>query len=106
LSSRIVSRLSSGGTRSFRRIEDLPQAVAVRITDDFIELLLADGRRVSTPLSFYPTLLAASPAEREAFEYLGPGTGLEWPEFDLQLSVDGIVAGRREHVPPPGFRPH
>lgn len=78
--------------------------MAVNLSDDYIELTLADGRRTATPLSFYPTLLAASSAQRSRYEYLGWATGLEWPEFDLQLSVDGIVAGRRGHVPPPGFR--
>jgi hypothetical protein len=78
--------------------------VAVRFGSDRIELTLADGRLVATPLSFYPTLQSAAPAQRERYEYLGWGTGLEWPECDLQLSVDSIVAGRREHVMPPGFR--
>jgi hypothetical protein len=96
--------LSNGGTRSFPRLPNEPQAVTVRINDDYIELTLADGRRVATPLSFYPTLRAASPSQRERYVYMGPGTGLEWPQFDLMLSVDGIIAGRREHVPPTGFR--
>lgn len=88
----------------FPRLTDEAQAVAVQFSDDYIELTLADGRRIATPLSFYPTLLAAAPGRRGRYEYLGWGTGLEWPEFDLQLSVDGIVAGRREHIPPPGWR--
>lgn len=89
---------------SFPRLPDESQAVQVRFGDEFIELTLADGRRAATPLSFYPTLLAATPAEREKCVYIADATALEWPEFDLQLSVDSIVAGRREQVPPPGFR--
>lgn len=69
-----------------------------------IVLDLADGRRVMTPLEFYPTLFKATPSQRARWEYLGSATGLEWPEFDLQLSVASIVAGRREHVPPRGWR--
>lgn len=88
---------------SFPRLDDHDQAVGVSFTDDCIEIRLADGRRVSTPLSFYPTLFAATPAQREAFAFFGLGTALEWPEFDLQLGVDDIIAGRREHIPPPGF---
>lgn len=64
---------------------------------------LADGRRVTTPLSFYPTLAAATARERGRWVFLGPGTAVEWPGLDLQLSVESIVQGRREHVPPEGW---
>ena len=56
------------------------------------------------PLEFYPTLASATPRQRRNWVFLGPATAFEWPEFDLQLSVDGIAAGRREHIPPPGWR--
>lgn len=65
---------------------------------------LADGREVSAPLSFYPTLSAASPRQRRNWSLLGEGEGFEWPDFDLQLSTIGILEGKREHVPPSGFR--
>jgi hypothetical protein len=69
-----------------------------------IILELADRRRVMTPLDFYPTLAAATPRQRSRWGFLDSATGLEWPDLDLQLSVDSIVAGRREQVPPPGWR--
>ena len=69
-----------------------------------MEIELADGRRISVPLSFYPSLANASPVERREWEYWPFGTALEWPRLDLQISVESIVAGRREHLPPPGFR--
>lgn len=67
-------------------------------------LELADGRAVSTPLEFYPTLARATPALRRRWNFLGWATALEWPDLDLQLSVDSIVQGRREHIPPSGWR--
>lgn len=72
--------------------------------DGFICLDLADGRHVRTPLDFYPSLLNASTRERTHWEYWPHGAALEWPDLDLQLSVDSIVQGRREVVPPPGFK--
>jgi hypothetical protein len=69
-----------------------------------LELELADGRRVSVPLAFFPTLEAATPRQRAAWDYLGPATGFVWEEFDLLLSAEDIAAGRREHIPPPGWR--
>lgn len=78
--------------------------MAVRFQRDRIEIDLADRRRVSVPLEFYPTLANASAAQRRHWEFWPMGTAVEWPELDLQLSVASIAAGRREHVPPAGFR--
>lgn len=65
---------------------------------------LADGRRIITPLEHFPSLQNATAKERGCWEFLGWGMGIDWPYLDLQLSVVGIVAGRREHVTPPGWR--
>lgn len=65
---------------------------------------LADGRHVRTPLDLYPSLHRASPRQRLNWEYWPHGAALEWPDLDLQLSVDSIVQGRREVVPPPHFK--
>lgn len=76
----------------------------MNIRDERLTVDLADGRRVSVPLEFYPTLRAASPRQRRNWRYWPYLTAIEWPALDLQLGVEGIVAGRREHIPPPGFR--
>lgn len=104
-SSRAVARsFSRNGPISFREEPPEVVAVALEVRGDYLNLQLADGRRVSTPLEFYPSLLGATPRQRRDWQFLGGGTGVEWEELDLQLSVDSIVAGRREHIPPPGFR--
>ena len=41
-----------------------PDVVAVRITDERLAFDLEDGRSVSVPLAFYPTLLLATPKSR------------------------------------------
>ena len=74
-------------------------------TRDQIKLSLPDGRIVFTPLSHYPTLEAMTPKARGDWRYMGWGTGLEWPEADLLLSVRSIIHGWREHVPPADFLP-
>ncbi len=68
-----------------------------------LRLTLEDGRRIEVPLSFFPTLKAASLRDRRAVRLFGGGTALAWDGLGLELSVEGVVAGRREHVPPPGF---
>ena len=41
-----------------------PDVTAVHITDERLTFDLEDGRAVSVPLAFYPTLLLATPKER------------------------------------------
>jgi hypothetical protein len=67
-------------------------------TDDHqLTLWLDDGRVVSAPLSWYPSLVEASPAERKVWRVGGAGQGIHWPALDYDLSVEGLLAGRREH---------
>lgn len=56
---------------------------------------LDDGRAISVPLAWYPRLLAATPEERARVELIGGGEGLHWPDLDEDISVEGILAGRR-----------
>ena len=69
-----------------------PQATKVWFEDDSICLLLADGRKIFTPVSLYPSLLKASPSER-TFELFGDGTSIYFESLDLYLSVQGIILG-------------
>jgi len=67
--------------------------VAVDSTD--LTVSLADGRRVSVPLAWYPRLRDATPEQRSHWEILGDGDGIRWPEIDEDLSVAGILLGNR-----------
>ena len=71
------------------------RAVKVWFDDDNIWLGLEDGRQVSAPLAFYPRLLNATKEQRENYEFIGPGIGLHWEDLDEDLSVEGIVLGRK-----------
>jgi hypothetical protein len=65
----------------------------VQVTESELIVDLADGRRVSVPLTWFPRLLLAAPAERGRWELLGDGQGIHWPEVDEDLSVAGLLAG-------------
>lgn len=71
--------------------ENTPAPVSAEITDAELIVHLADGRTIVTPLVWYPTLLAATPAQRGNF-ILGP-IGIHWPDLDEDLSVAGMLAG-------------
>jgi hypothetical protein len=46
-------------------------------------------------LVWYPRLWYGTPEEREHVEIIGDGTLLHWPDLDEDLSIAGLLAGRR-----------
>ena len=70
---------------------------AVSTDDRQLTLWLDDGRVVSAPLSWYPSLVEASLAERKLWHLSGGGCGIHWPALDYDLSVEGLLEGRKEH---------
>lgn len=71
--------------------ESTPAPVAVEVTDSEVIVRLADGRTISTPLVWYPTLLGGTPDQRQNV-VLTP-VGIHWPDLDEDLSVAGMLAG-------------
>ena len=80
------------------------RAVRARLTDEALVVDLADGRSVSVPLVWYPGLLRASMKERQQFRLIGSGEGIHWELLDEDVSVEGIVAGRRSMESAESFR--
>lgn len=70
-------------------------AERVALTDDTLTVELRDGRTLAVPLSWFPRLVQASPSERAAWRLIGRGEGLHWPALDEDISVAGLLAGRR-----------
>jgi len=70
-------------------------AESVQFSDDAMIVHLDDGRALSVPLAWYPRLLHGTTNEREKFELIGNGEGIHWPELDEDISVEGLLAGRR-----------
>ncbi len=70
-----------------------PRAQHVEITDDALIVDLADGRRITVPLTWFPRLLHATEPQRQKWELLGDGEGIHWPEIDEDLSVAGLLQG-------------
>ncbi len=67
----------------------------VRIGEDTLTIDLADGRSISIPLAWYPRLLHGRPEERTNWHWIGDNEGIHWPDLDEDISVEGIIAGRR-----------
>lgn len=54
---------------------------------------LMDGRRISTPLAWYPRLASATATQLGEWEIVGAGDALHWALFDEDLSVEGMLRG-------------
>jgi hypothetical protein len=67
----------------------------VSVTDDTLTLDLVDGRTISIPLAWYPRLLHGTSDERANWEWIGDNEGIHWPDLDEDISVAGVIAGRR-----------
>ena len=76
---------------------DVSQARAqnVSLTEPELVVELIDGRTITVPLTWYPRLAHGSPVERANWRLIGEGEGLHWPELDEDISVEGLLAGRR-----------
>jgi hypothetical protein len=66
--------------------------VSVAFTADELVVTLADGRKIATPLAWYPRLRDASPSERARFELMA--MGIHWPALDEDLGIAGMLRGR------------
>ena len=71
-----------------------PEVMAVQVTDERLTFDLEDGRTVSVPLSFYPTLQLATRRERADFEICH--SSVYWPKLDCDISSDCLLRGAKE----------
>lgn len=71
------------------------RAQNVIVSEDSLTVDMVDVRTIIAPLSWYPRLWYGKPEERDNFEIIGDGAIIHWPDLDEDLSVSGILAGRR-----------
>ena len=79
--------MSTSETKAGERVK------GVRFTEDALIVDLLDGRTISAPLTWYPRLLSATPAQRENWRLAGGGFGIHWPDVDEDLSTEGLLRG-------------
>jgi len=65
----------------------------VEFTASELVVTLTDGRKIATPLEWYPRLKGATAKQRANFELMP--MGIHWPDVDEDLGVAGMLKGRR-----------
>jgi Protein of unknown function (DUF2442) len=73
-------------------IDDLKPR-AVEFTAGELVVMLIDGRKIVTPLEWYPRLLRASDPQRARYE-ITP-VGIHWLDIEGDLSIAGMLKGQR-----------
>jgi len=71
-------------------------AEKVEVTDTELVVDLVDGRRILVPLVWFPTLLDATPSQRNHWRLIGDGEGIHWPDIDADISVGRLLLGTRQ----------
>ncbi len=74
---------------------------SVRFMDASLVFDLADGRTISAPLAYYPTLMNATKDQQLDFKVVGHM--VHWIALDTDLSSDCLLQGAKElslyHIP-------
>jgi len=76
---------------SIASIDVKPLAIEVSFGHDMIHVELADGRRISVPLAWYPRLEAASSRDLKNWRLIGGGLGIHWESLDEDVSVESLL---------------
>jgi len=69
------------------------RVAGVSFTSDSLSVSLMDGRTITVPLAWYPTLLHGSPEQLGNWKVAGGGYGIHWPDLDEDLSTEGLLRG-------------
>ena len=66
----------------------------VTFTQNRFGFELKDGRIISIPLAFYPTLQYANETQRLNYEIYP--FSIHWPDLDCDIGVEGMLSGAKE----------
>lgn len=80
------------------------RAQSVKVSDEALKVDLVDGRTVIMPLVWFPRLWHSTREERNHFEIFGEGAYIHWPDLDEDLTVAGLLAGRRSGESPKSLK--
>ena len=56
-----------------------------------LHVRLLDGREISVPLEWFPTLRNASDRQGRHWRLIGRGVGIHWPDLDEDISIAALL---------------
>lgn len=83
------------------RRANAPQVVGVRFDAGRDRIVLELNRDCAIAFSptIYPALAQASPSELGVIEILGPGSAILFPQIDVSISVENLIADLMASAP-------
>lgn len=74
-------------------------AVDVSVDSGTLDVVLADGRRLSAPLEWFPRLKNASEQQQANWRLIGAGVGIHWDEIDEDIAIGTLLDGADSRRP-------
>ncbi|MDQ2718462.1 MAG: DUF2442 domain-containing protein [Bacteroidota bacterium] len=66
-------------------------AVNLYFTDNRMVIYIEDGRELSIPLEWFPTLRNATTAQLKQWRLIGNGEGIHWDEIDEDILIENLL---------------
>lgn len=76
------------------------KAKHIRFEKLLLYVELEDGREIGVPYTWFWRLAQATEEQRRNWRFIGQGTGIHWEELDEDISVMGLLQGRKDQHPP------
>lgn len=76
---------------SVLQITKSANAVEVWFDDIKMYLVLDDGRELTVPINWFPTLRDATAEQRNNWRFIGDGEGIHWEDLDEDILVEGLL---------------
>lgn len=68
-------------------------ASEVWFDSNMMHVRLLDGREISVPLEWSPSLRNATDEQRKKWRLIGRGVGIRWEDIDEDISVAALLKG-------------
>lgn len=66
-------------------------ATQILFDENKMTVLLEDGRELSVPLEWFPSLRKASQQQLNNWRFIGNGEGIHWPDIDEDILVEHLL---------------
>src|SRR5438046_2069392 len=67
------------------------RATSLSVSPSHLDVTLQDGRMLRIPTNLFPRLQKATFSQLSHWEWIGEGLGIEWPDLDEHLSIEGFL---------------
>ena len=76
---------------SILQISKSSNAVNIWFDATKMNLVFEDGRELSIPIDWFPSLRDATPEQRNNYRFIGDGEGIHWEDIDEDILVEALL---------------